>query len=72
MRFDGLSKEAIVAGGDFLNYSITWDEAERVFTLLSGEPTVSSEVAELFALHGRMSKELPRRGTAPTKTADSH
>jgi hypothetical protein len=54
MRFGGMSKEAIIAGGDFLNYSITWDEAERVFVQLSGEASVSSKVSELFALHGSM------------------
>jgi hypothetical protein len=35
MRLGGRSKEAIIAGGDFLNYDITWDDAERVFTELS-------------------------------------
>jgi len=58
MRFSGMSKEAIIAEGDFLNYSITWDEAERVFAELSCEESVSSGVAELFLLHERLIQDL--------------
>lgn len=48
MRFAGHSKEAIIAGGNFLNYDITWDDAERVFTELSNEEPVYFEASELF------------------------
>ena len=58
MRFGGMSKEAIIARGDFLNYGITWDEAERVFAELSSEESVSSSVAELFFLHKRLIQGL--------------
>ena len=51
MRFGGRSKESIIAGGDFLNYDITWDDTERVFTELSNDKSVSREISELFALH---------------------
>lgn len=58
MRVGGMSKEAVIAGGDFLNYSITWDDAERVFAELSSEESVSSGVAELFLLHERLIQGL--------------
>ena len=58
MRFGGMSKEAIIAGGDFLNYGITWDEAERVFAELSSEESVSSGVGELFLMHKRLIQGL--------------
>ena len=39
MRYAGHTKEAIIYGGTFLNYGITWDEAERVFILLFQQQT---------------------------------
>jgi hypothetical protein len=57
LRAAGQSKEQIIAGGGFLNYSITWDDAERVFTELSGDPTVAQETAEVFSLLNKMSQE---------------
>jgi hypothetical protein len=51
MRFGGITKEAVIAGGDFLNYDITWDDAERVFAELSHDGSVSSDVSGLFLLH---------------------
>lgn len=56
MRFGGASKEAIIGWGDFLNYDITWDDAERVFLHLSGEAAISTAVAELFFLHRSLSE----------------
>lgn len=47
MRFGGASKETIIGWGDFLNYDITWEDADRVFVQLSGEDAVASVVAEL-------------------------
>lgn len=54
MRFAGRSKEGIIAGGDFLNYDITWDDAERVFDELARFQAVRKEFADLFALHQRL------------------
>jgi hypothetical protein len=71
MRFAGLSKEIIIAGGDFLNYSITWDDAERVFVSLSGDGPVSSEVLGLFSLHERLAQEWPGQRTIP-ESKDTH
>lgn len=58
MRFGGLSKDNIVAGGNFLNYGITWDDAERVFINLAGDGTVSSAVTDLLSSHKSLSNEL--------------
>jgi pimeloyl-ACP methyl ester carboxylesterase len=54
MRFGGRSKADIIAGGDFLNYDITWDDAERVFGELSRDGSVTNQFAELFASHQRL------------------
>jgi hypothetical protein len=60
MRFGGQSKDTIIAGGNFLNYSITWDDAERVFIHLSSDETVSSAVTELLASHQSLCGEFVR------------
>jgi hypothetical protein len=60
LKAAGMSKEQIIDGGDFLNYGITWDEAERVFTELSGEPTVAQETSEVFSLLNKMSQEAAK------------
>jgi hypothetical protein len=52
--------EQVIAGGNFLNYSITWDEAERVFTQLSGGPTVAQETSEVFSLLDKMGEEAAK------------
>jgi hypothetical protein len=54
LRFGGLSKDQIVSGGSFLNYDITWEDAERVFTELAGDAAVFSEISNLYALHTRL------------------
>lgn len=58
MRFGGRSKEDVIARGDFLNYDITWDDAERVLAELSNEGSVSCGVSELFALHESLNQAL--------------
>jgi len=45
LRFTGNTKDVIIAGGDFLNYDITWDDAERVFQELQNDPVVAQETA---------------------------
>ncbi|TKB64811.1 MAG: alpha/beta hydrolase [Nitrospira sp.] len=64
MRFDGQSKQSIMAAGDFLNYEITWDDAERVFIKLSNEPSVSHEFSEVFALHKSFVEDAKRIASA--------
>ena len=51
MRFAGGSQEDIVGCGDFLNYSITWGEAERVFTLLNGEAEAALALSDVLQIH---------------------
>jgi hypothetical protein len=51
MRFGGMSKDAIISAGNFLNFGITWDDAERVFQSLSEDASVSSEISKLLDLH---------------------
>lgn len=64
MRFDGQSKDSIIAAGDFLNYDITWDDAERVFSQLSSEPPIPHEISELFALHKDMIDHVSKISSA--------
>jgi pimeloyl-ACP methyl ester carboxylesterase len=54
MRFGGRSKQDIISGGDFLNYDITWDDAERLFEELSRLHNVNDNFAKFFAWHQRL------------------
>jgi hypothetical protein len=60
LKGGGAIQDQVIAGGDFLNYGITWDDAERVFTELSGEPTVAQEASEVFSLLNKMSDEAAK------------
>jgi hypothetical protein len=50
LRSGGLTKQQIIDGGDILNYSITWDDAERVFDELTKDPAIGQPMAEKFSL----------------------
>jgi len=54
MRFDGATKEKIISWGNFLNYGITWDDAEQVFKRLSDDQAITSKIAELFRVHAQL------------------
>jgi hypothetical protein len=58
MRFGGASKETIISWGEFLNYGITWDDAERVYVQLSADAAVSSKILGLFDLHNSLCQSL--------------
>jgi len=58
IRFGGASKETIISWGNFLNYGITWDDAERVFSQLSADTAMSARVLGLFELHESLSQSL--------------
>jgi hypothetical protein len=58
MRFGGMSKEQIIAKGDFLNYEITWDDAERVFGRLSQDTNVSARLLQLSSRWREFQKQL--------------
>jgi hypothetical protein len=50
-RFGGLLAEDIPKYGDYLNYDITWADAERVYTELASDPYVVTAVREMGDLH---------------------
>jgi hypothetical protein len=54
LRFGGMTQEEIKAAGNFLNYGITWDFAERVYGTLSQDPSVAISVTELFQAHTKL------------------
>lgn len=66
MRFAGASQEQIIGWGDFLNYSITWEEAEGIFKRLNDDSEISSEMANLFQIHQRLCETMA--GFAPQET----
>jgi pimeloyl-ACP methyl ester carboxylesterase len=49
LRAAGQSKAAITAQGNFLNYDITWDDAERVFGELMNDPALHQETQNVLA-----------------------
>jgi hypothetical protein len=58
MRFAGASQEAIIGCGDFLNYDITWEDAERVFKQLNDDAQLSSAMQGLFQTYERLCHAL--------------
>lgn len=55
LRSAGLTQQQIVDGGDFLNYSITWDDAERVVSEIGAKyPAVSQNMKETFSLQANV------------------
>lgn len=48
MRFGGVSQAQIVAAGTFLNYDITWDNCESIYSQLSKDESVSRNFAEIY------------------------
>jgi hypothetical protein len=58
MRFSGASKNTIIAGGNFLNYDITWEDAERVFDILARDAQLSARIAKMFGLHKSLGDAL--------------
>jgi hypothetical protein len=67
MRFGGISQQQIIEGGNFLNYSISWEDAERVFQLLRADPEVAVQVSGLLLAHQGFCETLngiiPQRGS---------
>lgn len=58
MRFAGASNEEIISWGDFLNYDITWEDAERVFARLNDDSNLASEMSGLLQAHQRLCDTL--------------
>jgi hypothetical protein len=57
MRVVGMSKDQIIANGNFLNYGITWDDTERIFGELSKEPEFVTQSRAISAAAANMSVE---------------
>jgi hypothetical protein len=51
MRSGGATREQIESGGDFLNFGITWNDAERVAELLQNDADVAARVQALITGH---------------------
>jgi len=51
LRFGGMSRDEVSSGGNFLNFDITWDDAERVFGKLSADDSIKSRVGGLLSRH---------------------
>jgi hypothetical protein len=62
-RFLGKAKEEIIAWGNYLNYGVTWDATEGVFTTLSKELVLTSQVTELERLLDTMGQSLSALAT---------
>ena len=48
-RFAGLNREQIEAGGAFINFGVTWEDAERVYGALSSDPDISAAMKNALA-----------------------
>jgi hypothetical protein len=58
-RFGGAPQEVVISHGEgFLNYDITWQEAEQTFVKLQGTPEVATEIGALFQLHATFSRSI--------------
>jgi hypothetical protein len=51
LRLSGEPRESLERGPDLLNYGITWDDAERVATLLKSDAEISQQLQELGKTH---------------------
>jgi hypothetical protein len=67
MRFAGTSQEQIISGGDFLNYSISWEDAERVFRGLNDDSELATAMGGLLQIHQGLGDTLG--GFVPTNDA---
>ena len=64
LRFDGQTEQSIIGQGNFLNYGITWDDAERVFLELSNDPSFVQETSKVFASFKKASEEATKIASA--------
>jgi hypothetical protein len=58
MRFAGANAELIQSWGDFLNYGITWEDAEKVFARLSADEEIASSIAKVLEQHAMLAKQI--------------
>jgi hypothetical protein len=58
MRIGGATREAIERGGNFLNYGITWDDAERVAGSLQNDAEVTGRIEALGTSHENLLRDI--------------
>jgi hypothetical protein len=58
LRAGGSSRAKIEASGDFLNYDITWDDAERVYRELWAEPSTAASAEALLKSHEALNQAV--------------
>jgi hypothetical protein len=66
LRQTGNSMEAIKGMGNFLNYEITWEDAERVFVALSNDPEFSKSNGSVVLLFKKVMEEAQNITTMNT------
>jgi pimeloyl-ACP methyl ester carboxylesterase len=60
LRAAGQSKEAIIAQGNFLNYDITWDDAERVFNEIMSQPVLHQKTLQVITAVSNLTEAATR------------
>lgn len=58
LRFCGRDPQEIQGGGNFLNYEITWQDAERVYQTLAGDALIGMRMHGLLNAHGDMNSAV--------------
>lgn len=58
LRFSGQSKGKITSGENFLNYDITWDDAERVYTEIAANSETVQKFSEIFSTYNELRKKV--------------
>ena len=56
MRAGGNDQKSIEANGNFLNYGITWDDAERVYGELTRDPKIAEDVRNSINAYPALSR----------------
>lgn len=54
LRAAGLSQRQIIEGGNFLNYGITWEDAEDIFNKLMNDDEICKKVTDNVSMHTSM------------------
>jgi hypothetical protein len=60
LRATGWSERRIEGHGNFLNYGITWDDAERVYTELQKDPEFVADIGKILTAQRAFSDEAKR------------
>lgn len=63
LRFSGQTANQVSAGNNFLNFSITWEDAERVVTELARDPQTARRFASVFEQHQAFTKDIEKLKT---------